>query len=62
MKQQINSLLEKEMSRKEFVAVLGFGLASLFGLSALLRLLGHSSPLQPSTTGYGTSTYGGKHA
>lgn len=51
--------MEKEMSRKEFLGLLSFGLASLFGLSTILRLLGHKSPLHDSPSGYGSNVYGG---
>lgn len=60
MKSMLNELMHKEMSRKEFMTVLVFGVASIFGFSALLRLLGHKSPLQSSTFGYGASVYGGR--
>ena len=62
MNQQFKELLQKEMTRTEFLAVLGLGLASVFGLSSILRMLnvssaskssGHSSPL-----GYGSGGYG----
>lgn len=59
----IQKLMQKEVSRKEFLATLGFGVASIFGLSALLRLLGHQSPLHhltnDQTSGYSSGAYGG---
>jgi hypothetical protein len=56
MQKQIDQLLQKEMSRKEFLGTVGFGVASVFGLGTVLKLLGHknNSPL-----GYGSSSYGG---
>lgn len=56
MQTQVNELLQKEMSRKEFLATLGFGVASVFGLGTILRLLGHNSS---ASMGYGSSSYGG---
>ncbi len=51
------------MSRKEFLATLGFGLASIMGFSTLVRLLtGKSSGHHLSDkfgAGYGSSAYGG---
>jgi hypothetical protein len=57
MQKQVNELLQKEMSRKDFLATIGFGIASVFGLGTLLRLLGHRDQL--SSSGYGSSSYGG---
>ena len=60
MNRPIDELMQKEMSRKEFLSVIGFGLASLVGLSALLQLLGKTKPeiRQAPTTGYGSNAYG----
>lgn len=60
MNTQVNEIMQKEMSRKEFLATFGFGVASLFGLGTLLRLMGHGQNQQVSSMGYGSSTYGGK--
>ena len=62
MNKQINTLLQKEMNRKEFLATMGFGVASIFGLSTILQVLGGKpSSLtnhRKSTFGYGSSPYG----
>ncbi len=58
MQRQVHYLLHKEMSRKEFLATVGFGLATLVGLSTLLQLLGKQNPWRTSQ-GYGSSSYGG---
>ncbi len=60
--QKINELMQKEMTRKEFLATVGFGIASILGLSALLKILtGKENPLaQRSDFGYGGGTYGGR--
>jgi Trp operon repressor len=55
MQNQLNELLQKEMSRKEFIATLGFGVASIFGLSTLLKIFTGKK----SVVGYGSSSYGG---
>jgi hypothetical protein len=54
---QLQDLMQKEMSRKEFLATLGFGVASIFGLATILRMLGKGP--QQSGRGYGSSSYGG---
>jgi hypothetical protein len=66
MTKPLNTLLQKEMSRKEFLATMGFGLASLMGLSSVIQMLtgkslasqlgGHH---QSHSGGYGSSAYGG---
>ena len=56
-------LMEKEMSRKEFLATLGLGVVSVLGFSSMLKFLfgkgaeqGHGSN---AGLGYGASVYGG---
>lgn len=54
--------MEKEMSRKEFLATLGLGVVSILGFSSMLNFLfnkgnqhhGHAD------MGYGASVYGGR--
>jgi len=54
---KLHELMQKEMSRKEFLATIGFGVASIFGLSTILHMLG-KGPKQ-ADHGYGASSYGG---
>lgn len=56
LQNQLHELAQKEMTRKEFLAILGFGIASVFGLSAILNMV-HGQ--RKTTSGYGSSTYGG---
>jgi hypothetical protein len=59
----LEPLLQKEVSRKEFLTLAGFGVASVFGLGSLIKLLtGHSasSHFKRVADGYGGSDYGGK--
>ena len=66
MKQQtpLHQLLELEVSRKEFLATLGFGALSIVGLSTIIKFLtGHSGSAVSTkpvgrTRGYGSSSYG----
>ena len=62
MSKPIDTLLQREMTRKEFMATLALGLGSIMGFSTIIRLLtgksldrhfGHGS------FGYGSSPYGG---
>lgn len=57
--QQINNLMQKEMSRKEFLATVGLGVASIFGLSTILKLLFGKGEQRTAQAGYGSSAYGG---
>jgi Trp operon repressor len=54
----IHELMQKEMSRKELLGIVGFGIASIFGLSTILRMLGKGP--QHANHGYGSSSYGGR--
>ena len=63
--QKINDMLHTEMTRKEFLATLGFGIATIAGFSTILKMLGKENPWQQSannatqTFGYGGGPYGG---
>jgi hypothetical protein len=63
MTKPIDTLMQREMSRQEFLVTMGFGLASVMGFSGLIRLLtGKSLSTQlhgRSALGYGSSAYGG---
>jgi hypothetical protein len=65
MTKPINAVLQKEMSRKEFLATLGLGVASVMGLSTIVRVLtgksisGQLGHHQSQAIGYGGGTYGG---
>jgi len=54
--------MHKEMSRREFLTTVGFGLASLFGFSTVLRFLfgkGQTHGARAASGGYGSNAYGG---
>lgn len=55
-------LMEKEVSRGEFLGVLGLAAVSVFGLGAIIKLLTGKSLDNHhvlSSAGYGGSAYGG---
>lgn len=58
----LDEVMNKEMTRKEFLATLGFGIASIMGFSTVLKFLfGRGSQQQAAATGgYGASAYGGQ--
>jgi len=60
MNVHLNSLMEKEVSRKEFLGMLGLAVASIFGFGTLIKLLtGRSLESKSTLTSYGGSVYGG---
>lgn len=59
MQKQLQTLLQKEMSRKEFLTTVGFGMASVFGFSHLVTVLLPKGQTRSMGAGYGASAYGG---
>jgi arginine exporter protein ArgO len=64
MKDNMSALLNKEVSRKEFLQHVGIAILALIGVGGLLKTLSESSKnqLQQSSQsgfGYGSGTYGG---
>ena len=59
MAQPVNQLLEKRMSRKQFLANVGATVITLVGISAVLKGFGLQ---HTDSSGYGSSPYGGKTA
>lgn len=56
----IDEVLHKNMTRQEFLATLGFGVAAIFGLGTILRFLfGKQHTTSNISMGYGASAYGG---
>jgi hypothetical protein len=64
MAKPVELLMQKEMSRKEFLGTLALGIGSIMGLSTIIHLLtGKSLNKQASKhfgIGYGFGAYGGK--
>lgn len=68
MKQTINKIMQKNMSRKDFLAHMGALMLSVIGIAAIVRSLENFA--SPTTAGgnknssqgfaYGQSAYGGK--
>ena len=63
MKQELASLLDKDVTRAEFFKLLGFGIIAILGLGSLLQMLSQQSAQQAQTAGpiptnYGSSAYG----
>lgn len=63
MQKQLDTLLQREMTRKEFMATVGFGAASVLGLGTLLKLVNTGAAGRPTgrsniKNGYGSRAYG----
>lgn len=61
MQKNIADIMQREMTRQEFITTLGFGVLSIFGFSTILHMLtgktfGQSSHQQGN--GYGANGYG----
>ena len=59
---KITDMMHKEMTRKEFLATLGFGIATIAGFSTILKMLGKNNPWHQDSqsVGYGGGAYGGR--
>ncbi|HEY9715254.1 MAG TPA: hypothetical protein V6C72_17415 [Chroococcales cyanobacterium] len=60
VQKQLNTLMQKEMTRKEFLATMGVGVASIMGFGTIVKLLSGKATTNRSSMGYGSSSYGGK--
>ena len=62
LKQELNTLLNKKMDRKDFLKVVGVGVIAATGVGALLRTVNPTQPKKQASVapqGYGSSAYGG---
>ncbi len=61
MNVQVSQLMDKEVSRKEFLGMSGLAIASIFGFGGLVKLLTGKSLTgsRHFSNGYGSSSYGG---
>lgn len=56
----LQSLMQKELSRKEFLGIVGLGLLSILGFGTILKILtGKSLEHHDVLSGYSASDYGG---
>lgn len=61
MKDELDSLLQKKMDRRDFLKHLGIGFAAITGIAAVLKTMNSlGGKSQTKTVGYGSSTYGNK--
>ena len=59
IKTQWQDLLKRDMTRKEFLGMLGLGALILLNIEPLLRLFGHGSKYPPVNGGYSSDGYSG---
>lgn len=64
IKQAVATLLEKEMDRKDFLKLVGFGLLAILGVNQLMKGLSQQAGVQQGPVKnaqyYGSLTYGRK--
>jgi hypothetical protein len=61
MQKNIQNLMQKEVSRKEFLGIAGLAVLSIFGFGTIVKLLtGKSVTGHQSAHDYSASVYGGK--
>lgn len=60
MKNDLSSLLQKEMDRRDFLKHVGAGLVAMTGAAALVKTLNDVGSPRPRAAGYGASVYGGR--
>lgn len=68
MSKNIQTILDTEMSRRDFLKTVGFGMISIFGFATIIKALASmSSPTQKQPpigrvkSGFGTNNYGNKN-
>ncbi|MET0779424.1 MAG: hypothetical protein ABWY71_01180 [Candidatus Saccharimonadales bacterium] len=60
MNKPLATLMQKEVTRKEFLATLGLGVATVLGFGSIIRFLsGNGQASNHVPAGYGSSVYGG---
>jgi hypothetical protein len=64
MNMHVSDLLEKEVSRKEFLGMSGLAVASVFGFGSVIKLLtgkslGGAAGGKNLASGFGSGAYGG---
>lgn len=63
IKQQLNTILQKEMDRKSFLKHIGIAAIAVMGVPAVLKSfdsLGGGKSAERTVAGYGSSAYGGR--
>lgn len=59
IREQLDTLFSKEMSRKEFLQHIGSGMLIFFGVTGLINALTKDPGPKAASRGYGSSAYGG---
>jgi hypothetical protein len=54
----LNDLLHKDMTRAQFLATIGVGVATVFGLGGILKLFGKSFEQHVQTSSKPSTAYG----
>ncbi|MEI6480871.1 MAG: hypothetical protein WCO19_01060 [Candidatus Saccharibacteria bacterium] len=55
---KIESILEKEVTRKQFLAIFGLGILSLTSMSSFIEMINKQTKHKTATPNYSDHTYG----
>jgi hypothetical protein len=55
---KLDEILEREVTRRQFLMLLGAGLMGILGISTLLGIFSQDQPEQRAQLGYGLRDYG----
>lgn len=56
---EVQTLLQKKMDRRDFIKHVGIGFVSILGISAAIRAVSSMNGSQKQTAGYSAGSYGG---
>jgi hypothetical protein len=57
---EMQSLLQKKMDRRDFLKHVGIGFAAILGIGTLIRAMSSMNNGQKQTVGYSAGAYGGE--
>lgn len=60
MKNELDTLLQRKMDRKDFVKHVAIGFVALTGIGAIIKSMSGAPGSQKGRVGYGASVYGGR--
>lgn len=57
---EMHTLLEKKMDRRDFIKHVGVGFAAILGITTIVRAMSSMNGSQKQTVGYSAGAYGGE--
>lgn len=62
LRNDVETLMQKEMDRKDFIKHVGIGFAAILGITTVLKTISSLGGGQKQTVGYSSGVYGGQTA